>query len=197
MASNTFLCKRPAIDSNGLEGYIDIGGRLCVFMLLSPFHLAHPTQAAPIAIVLATYPYPTVPATDPLYSPSTPSNLMNASPPVVERSRDWQAIHNLMIAFSGAQSFIEPYRHHFSLARSHFLHRDFLSTGCTSVITIHLAHPHPPPDHIRPSPLSNLSSLHPHADRMLLWRAGAAGIDASSPIYSHTAAGSCDRAGNT
>ncbi|TFK34174.1 integral peroxisomal membrane peroxin-domain-containing protein [Crucibulum laeve] len=95
------------------------------FILLIP-------HVALIAIILATYPYPTTPAADPLYSASSEPKAADATsqlppttpPPVTEGSVDWQAniqaIQNLMGAFSDAHTLIEPYTHHLCLTPAHF-----------------------------------------------------------------------------
>lgn len=79
-----------------------------------------------IAIILATYPYPSAPGSDPLYtsSGSEPAENEALPPPPTEGSIPWQAniqgIQNLMGAFSDAFTLIEPYTYHLSLSPAHF-----------------------------------------------------------------------------
>ena len=101
-----------------------------------------------IAIILATYPYPSAPGSDPLYtsSGSEPAENEALPPPPTEGSIPWQAniqgIQNLMgalfvcfpfnplqtrtdsLSFSAdAYTLIEPYAYHLSLSPAHFATR--------------------------------------------------------------------------
>lgn len=98
-----------------------------------------------IAIILATYPYPSAPGSDPLYtsSGSEPTEHEALPPPPTEAPIPWQAniqgIQNLMGALSvcfpfnpprtradshsfssDAHALIEPYTYHLSLSPAHF-----------------------------------------------------------------------------
>ncbi|TFK34190.1 hypothetical protein BDQ12DRAFT_376340 [Crucibulum laeve] len=120
--------------------------------LFTPHLILLIPHAALIAIILATYPYPTAPATDLLYSTSSELQTRHR---LGEYTGNPDSLARSLMPNSSLNPTYVAAPSHPRTSPSHSL-----SATCTSTITIHPAHPHPPV-HTSASPLPHLSPSFP------------------------------------